>query len=149
MQMDFVAILNPPSMFRSALSASRTMSSCCLPFASWWMPGQLIVIDGSLPFSTDSGGAPDQPAVNRKRVHRIMANHAMILEKHTAVRKGRVHDGKVMVMRSNLRWCSDGLEFTCWNGEVVRLAFIIDAFNRMISVSDQQPLKYTHRSITL
>ncbi len=35
-----------------------------------------------------------------------------------------------MVMRSNLRWCSDGLEFTCWNGEVVRLAFIIDAFDR-------------------
>lgn len=76
--------------------------------------------------------AADQPVVNRKRVHRIMANHAMILEKHTAVRKGRVHDGKVMVMRSNLRWCSDGLEFTCWNGEVVRLAFIIDAFDREI-----------------
>lgn len=61
-----------------------------------------------------------------------MANHAMILEKHTAVRIGPVHDGKVMVMRSNLRWCSDGLEFTCWNGEVVRLAFIIDAFDREI-----------------
>lgn len=39
--------------------------------------------------------AADQPPVNRKRVHRIMANHAMILEKHTAVRIGRVHDGKV------------------------------------------------------
>ena len=76
--------------------------------------------------------AADQPVVNRKRVHRIMANNAMILEKHTAVRKGRVHDGNVMVMRSNLRWCSDGLEFTCWNGEVVRLAFIIDAFDREI-----------------
>jgi putative transposase len=25
-----------------------------------------------------------------------------------------------------------GLEFTCWNGEVVRLAFIIDAFDREI-----------------
>ncbi|OHV78845.1 DDE-type integrase/transposase/recombinase, partial [Rhizobium sp. LCM 4573] len=51
---------------------------------------------------------------------------------HTAVRKGRLHDGKVMVMRSNLRWCSDGLEFTCWNGEIIRLAFIIDAFDREI-----------------
>ncbi|WP_261339098.1 IS3 family transposase [Rhizobium leguminosarum] len=76
--------------------------------------------------------AADLPVANCKRVHRIMANHAMILEKHTAVRIGRVHDGKVMVMRSNLRWCSDGLEFTCWNGEVVRLAFIIDAFDREI-----------------
>ncbi|MFB9794941.1 IS3 family transposase [Shinella granuli] len=70
--------------------------------------------------------------VNAKRVHRIMGNHAMLLEKHTAVRKGRIHDGKVMVMRSNLRWCSNGLEFTCWNGEFVRLAFIIDAFDREI-----------------
>ncbi|SCX32021.1 insertion element IS2 transposase InsD [Agrobacterium sp. DSM 25558] len=61
-----------------------------------------------------------------------MGNHAMLLEKHTAVRKGRIHDGKVMVMRSNLRWCSDGLEFTCWNGEIIRLAFIIDAFDREI-----------------
>ena len=76
--------------------------------------------------------AADQPVVNAKRVHRIMGNHAMLLEKHTAVRKGRTHNGKVMVMRSNLRWCSDGLEFTCWNGEVVRLAFIIDAFDREI-----------------
>lgn len=33
-------------------------------------------------------------------------------------------------MRSNLRRCSDGLEFTCWNGEVIRLAPIIDAFDR-------------------
>ncbi len=76
--------------------------------------------------------AADKPVVNAKRVHRIMGNHAMLLEKHTAVRKGRIHDGKVMVMRSNLRWCSDGLEFNCWNGEVVRLAFIIDAFDREI-----------------
>lgn len=79
-----------------------------------------------------SPDAHDQPVVNAKRVHRIMGNHAMLLQKHTAVRKGRIHDGKVMVMRSNLRWCSDGLEFTCWNGEVIRLAFIIDAFDREI-----------------
>lgn len=76
--------------------------------------------------------AASQPVVNAKRVHRIMGNNAMLLEKHTTIRKGRIHDGKVMVMRSNLRWCSDGLEFTCWNGDVVRLAFIIDAFDREI-----------------
>jgi putative transposase len=70
--------------------------------------------------------------VNRKRIHRIMAAHALVLQKHTAMRRGRLHDGKVMVMCSNLRWCSDGLEFTCWNGEVVRMAFIIDAFDREI-----------------
>ena len=37
-----------------------------------------------------------------------------------------------MVMRSSLRWCSDGLEIACWNGEKVRAAFIIDAFDREI-----------------
>ncbi len=72
------------------------------------------------------------PPANRKRVHRIMQQHAMLLQRHTGRRERRVHDGKVMVMRSNLRWCSDGLEFTCWNGDVVRMAFIIDAFDREI-----------------
>lgn len=70
--------------------------------------------------------------INRKRVHRIMQANALVLERHTGRPRGRVHDGKIMVMRSNLRWCSDGLEFTCWNGEIVRLAFIIDAFDREI-----------------
>jgi putative transposase len=72
------------------------------------------------------------PPANRKRVHRIMQRHALLLERHTGRREGRSHDGKVMVMGSNLRWCSDGLEFTCWNAEIVRLAFIIDAFDREI-----------------
>lgn len=72
------------------------------------------------------------PIVNRKRVHRIMQQSALLLEPHTGRREGRIHDGKVMVMRSNLRWCSDGLEFACWNGEIIRMAFIIDAFDREI-----------------
>ena len=33
-------------------------------------------------------------------------------------------------MRSDLRWCSDGFEFACWNGEIVRVAFVIDAHDR-------------------
>lgn len=72
------------------------------------------------------------PPANRKRVHRIMQMQSLLLTPSTGSRKGRVHDGKVMVMRSNLRWCSDSLEFTCWNGDVVRMAFIIDAFDREI-----------------
>ncbi len=35
-------------------------------------------------------------------------------------------------MRLNLRWCSDGFEFTCWNGNVVRGAFMIDAHDREV-----------------
>lgn len=70
--------------------------------------------------------------INHKRVYRIMKQHDLLLARHTADRPGRVHDGKVVVMRSNLRWCSDGLEFTCWNGEIVRMAFAIDAHDREI-----------------
>jgi Integrase core domain len=33
-------------------------------------------------------------------------------------------------MRSNCRWCSDTLEFACWNGEVVRVAFALDCHDR-------------------
>jgi len=62
--------------------------------------------------------------VNHKRVYRIMKINSLLLE--------RSHDGKVVMIRSNLRWCSDGLEFTCWNGEVIRLAFIIDACDREV-----------------
>lgn len=72
------------------------------------------------------------PAINHKRVFRIMRQHGLLLARHTAERVGRTHDGKVIVMRSNLRWCSDGLEFTCWNGDVVRMAFAIDAHDREI-----------------
>jgi hypothetical protein len=53
-----------------------------------------------------------EPPVNHKRVFRIMRQNGMLLTKHTGRRIGRVHDCKVVVMRSNLRWCSDGFEIT-------------------------------------
>lgn len=70
--------------------------------------------------------------VNHKRVYRIMKAHNLLLARKYTERPEHIHDGKVMVMRSNLRWCSDGFEFTCWNGDVVRGAFIIDAHDREI-----------------
>lgn len=70
--------------------------------------------------------------VNHKRVCRIMKAHNLLLARQYSVRPEHVHDGKVIVMRSNLRWCSDGFEFTCWNGDIVRGAFIIDAHDREI-----------------
>jgi transposase InsO family protein len=70
--------------------------------------------------------------VNRKRVLRILGRHGLTLQPCTGRREGRTHDGKVEVMASNLRWCSDALEIACWNGETVRVAFILDAFDREI-----------------
>ncbi len=74
------------------------------------------------------GGAP----VNHKRVYRIMQAHGLLLDRHHTERPDLAHDGKVVTLCSNLRWCSDGFEFTCWNGDVVRGAFIIDAHDREI-----------------
>ena len=37
-----------------------------------------------------------------------------------------------MTSRSNMRWCSDVLEFACWNGDVVRVAFALDSHDREV-----------------
>lgn len=70
--------------------------------------------------------------VNHTRVYRIMAANRLLLARRYTERADYGHDGVVVAIRSNLRWCSDGFEFTCWNGEVVRGAFIIDAHEREI-----------------
>jgi transposase InsO family protein len=72
------------------------------------------------------------PPANHKRVYRLMQMHQMLLARRYTERPDHIHDGKVVVMRSNLRWCSDGFEFTCWDGAVVRGVFIIDAHDREI-----------------
>lgn len=69
---------------------------------------------------------------NHKRVYRIMQANQLLLSRRYTERPDLPHGGKVIVMRSNLRWCSDGFEFTCWNGDVIRVAFIIDAHDREI-----------------
>jgi putative transposase len=50
--------------------------------------------------------------VNAKRVYRLMKRHGLLLARHTGRRRPRDHDGQVATLRSNIRWCSDGLEFT-------------------------------------
>src|SRR5436305_4987767 len=67
-----------------------------------------------------------------KRVLRIMQNHGLILERHTAHRPGRTHDGVVIALHSNIRWCSDHLELHARNREVVRILFVLDACDREI-----------------
>lgn len=73
-----------------------------------------------------------QRLINHKRVYRIMQANQLLLARRYTERPDLPHDGKVIVMRSNLRWCSDGFEFTCWNSDVIRIAFIIDAHDREI-----------------
>jgi len=71
-------------------------------------------------------------AINRKRIYRLMQKNGLCLAPHTGRRQPREHKGKVETPRSDMRWCSDGLEFTCWNGEVVRIAFVLDCHDREV-----------------
>ncbi|AUK16564.1 IS3 family transposase [Escherichia coli] len=71
------------------------------------------------------------PAINAKRVYRIMRQNALLLERKTAVPLSkRAHTGKVAVKESNQRWCSDGFEFRCDNGEKLRVTFALDCCDR-------------------
>jgi putative transposase len=72
------------------------------------------------------GGAP----VNVKRVYRVMKAHGLLLERHTGNGIERRHDGRVAVDRPDSRWCSDGFEIGCDNGERVRIAFTLDCCDR-------------------
>ncbi|EJT2599554.1 IS3 family transposase [Escherichia coli] len=71
------------------------------------------------------------PAINAKRIYRIMRQNALLLERKTAVPPSkRAHTGKVAVKESNQRWCSDGVEFRCDNGEKLRVTFALDCCDR-------------------
>ncbi|WP_093632787.1 IS3 family transposase [Paraburkholderia aspalathi] len=73
------------------------------------------------------GAAP----VNAKRVYRVMRVHGLLLQRRPAPpRPERRHDGKVAVAKSNQRWCSDGFEFRCDNGEPLRVTFALDCCDR-------------------
>jgi putative transposase len=74
----------------------------------------------------DRGGA----AVNVKRVYRVMKVHGLLLARHIGTGEERRHDGRVAVDRSDTRWCSDGFEIGCDNGEKVRIAFTLDCCDR-------------------
>ena len=72
------------------------------------------------------GGA----AVNVKRVYRVMKAHGLLLVRHSGTGLERRHDGRVAVDRPDRRWCSDGFEIGCDNGERVRVAFTLDCCDR-------------------
>jgi putative transposase len=71
------------------------------------------------------------PRVNHKRVYRVMREAGLLLARHTG-RVARAHDGKVVTLASNLRWCSDAFEIRCWSGERVQVAFALDCCDREV-----------------
>lgn len=73
-----------------------------------------------------------RPRVNHKRVYRIMRLHGLLLTRHSGKRPTRAHEGKVIAIRRNLRWCSDVFELSCDNGEAVRVVFALDCCDREV-----------------
>lgn len=69
--------------------------------------------------------------VNCKRVYRVMREQDLLLQRpNRPVQPQRRHEGQVAVATSNKRWCSDGFEFRCENGERVRTTFALDCCDR-------------------
>ena len=66
---------------------------------------------------------------NHKRVYRVMKVHGLLLDRHAGGTERR-HDGRIAVDERNRRWCSDGFEIGCDNGERVRVAFALDCCDR-------------------
>ena len=73
--------------------------------------------------------ARGEALVNHKRVYRIMKANKMLLAPY-GKRPERVHDGKIITLASNMRWCSDGFRIDCWNGEQLEVAFSLDCCDR-------------------
>ena len=67
--------------------------------------------------------------INHKRIYRIMKARDLLLKRY-ANKPLRVHDGKIITLHSNTRWCSDGFYITCDNGERVQVAFSLDTCDR-------------------
>jgi len=72
------------------------------------------------------------PLLNHKRLYRIMSQNGLLLARHDKRQPTRAHEGKVITLKSNLRWASDGFEIACWNRQVVRVTFVIDTCDREI-----------------
>lgn len=70
------------------------------------------------------------PRLNHKRFYRLMSQNHLLLQAHTGKPPGRAHEGKIVTIRPNLRWTSDGFEIPCWNGQTVRVAFALDTCDR-------------------
>ena len=67
--------------------------------------------------------------VNHQRIYRIMRINQLLLPRSSG-RRERTHDGVVVTLKSNLRWCSDVFTIRCWNGEAVQVLFSLDCCDR-------------------
>ena len=69
--------------------------------------------------------------VNHKRVYRIMKLNQLLLPAY-GKKPVRTHEGTIITLRSNTRWCSDAFTIQCQNGDRVFVAFAMDTCDREI-----------------
>lgn len=72
------------------------------------------------------------PSINHKRVYRLMKERSLLLPKYGRIKSSLTHTGKVMTLKSNMRWCSDGFSILCDNGDLVHVAFSLDTCDREV-----------------
>jgi putative transposase len=70
-------------------------------------------------------------AVSHKRIYRLMAANQLLLERHIG-KPVRTHQGEVVTLKSDVRWCSDSLELRCWNWEKVHVTFVLDCCDQEV-----------------
>lgn len=88
------------------------------------------------------------PPVNVKRVYRVMRDHDPLLarrRKQPGV--ARRHEGRVAVDTSNTRWCSDGFEFRCEDGQKLHVTFALDCCDREVNSWAAGPLGYSGNDV--
>ena len=66
---------------------------------------------------------------NRKRIERVMSMNGLLQVKNH-IERTHEKTGKIITLHSNTRWCSDGFEIICFNGEKVYVAFSLDCHDR-------------------
>lgn len=69
--------------------------------------------------------------INHKRLYRIMRQNGLLLQRY-AQKPARTHEGKIITIKSNIRWCSDSFAIQCWNGEQLHVAFAMDTCDREV-----------------
>jgi putative transposase len=75
--------------------------------------------------------AGEVPKVNHKRVYRVMRAAGLLLQRFTG-KSTRTHNGKIITLKSNMRWCSDSFEIRCWDGQRLQVAFALDCCDREV-----------------
>ncbi len=80
------------------------------------------------------------PSVNVKRVYRLMKVHGLLLQRHSSTGIERRHDGRVAVDQSDTRWCSDGFEIGCDNGEGSDIRdLMVESVERRFGLANELP----------